>query len=92
MGSSSVTWIGEPPGLDDDARPVWSAIVERGLDRDVDVVAAVADDLFRRDAATTGPSSGVGIFRRAYEIEAWRLLRSLDGTRIRIGETAAWVR
>jgi hypothetical protein len=89
--SHFVTWIGEPPGRDEEAWLVWSAVVERGLERDIDVVAAVAEALFRRDATETAPSSGVGIFRRLYDGEAWRLLFRLDGTRIRIGETVAWV-
>ena len=87
-----VTWIGDPPGPDDDARLVWSAIVERGLVLDVEIAALVADVLLRRDLAATGPSSGAGLFRRFYGRHAWRLLFDLDGTRIRIGETSTWVR
>jgi hypothetical protein len=87
-----VAWIGEPPALDDAARLVWDAIVNRGLVLDVEIAAAVADALFRRDVAEAGASSDVGIFRRLYSEEAWRLLRQLDGTRIRVGEARAWVR
>jgi hypothetical protein len=87
-----VTWIGDPPAPDDDARLVWSAIVEQGLVLDVEIAALVAAMLVRRDLAATGPSSGAGLFRRFYGPEAWRLLLDLDGTRIRIGEIPAWVR
>lgn len=87
-----VAWIGPPPALDGEARLVWDAIVNRGLVVDIEIAAAVADGLFRRDVTAAGASSDVGIFQRLYGEEAWRLLRHLDGTRIRVGEACAWVR
>jgi hypothetical protein len=87
-----VTWVGDPPAVADEARLVWDAIVIRGLVHDVEIAAAVADALFRRDLAAAGASSDAGIFRHLYGAEAWRLLRELDGTRIRVGEARAWVR
>jgi hypothetical protein len=93
MPSSTVhvlAWIAEPPAVDDDAWLVWDAIVNRGLVRDVEIAAAVAEGLFRRDFAVAGPSSDVGIFQGFYRGEAWRLLHQLEGTRVR--EAAAWAR
>ena len=95
MPSSTVhvlAWIAEPPAVDDDAWLVWDAIVNRRLVRDFEIAAAVAEGLFRRDAAAAGPSADVGIFQRLYRDEARRLLRRLEGTRVRVREAAAWAR
>jgi hypothetical protein len=82
-----VVWVGGAPG-DDDARTVWEALAGGRLAGYDAVVEDVAERLFRRDLARSGAVADLAFFQSFYRVYARQILQRLDGTDVRIRESA----